>query len=446
MRQQMFNAGYTKDQREIIEGLAQMDSSTGKFFVNVKGVRRDIADLTSEELKYLKGQSKSLEQRAKDAQAFDEQFKIFIMELKAVGLPLLQGINALLNDTIRPAMDRIKDFMKDFSDSTKDTMKKIGGGVLAILALKPILGPIANVVFGVFGLLGRLGRGVVSKIFGGGGRTAAATMTGGAAGAKGGLGAGIGAGFKAIGKGAGVGLAAAGIGGGIKLASEGVASLVESMSKLDEKQMEQLKWILIGMPAAWTGMALLASIGPLQIGFGVATVAAIGFGLALERVGHGVQLATDGIAGLIKTVAESGEGFIKFGDGLGSIIRNVDQANFGTLFKLGTGLAVLSAYSDDIMKIGQGFGAINATLSTSKDDYAEVKEAVEAIATADFSNLSALSNLNQLFSQPLQVEFADKEVSLLANITMEIDGDRFVENLKLEEKIGVLTRRKQQGK
>lgn len=440
MRQQMFDAGYTKDQREAIEGLAQMDASTGKFFVNVKGFRKDIATLGSEELKYLKEQSKSLDKRAKDAQAFDEQFQIFMSELKAVGLPLLQGINHVLKEQIRPLMDKFTDFIKKFGGETKDFQAQMGKAVGYLLLAMPVLGALKNVL----GLMAKAGfTKIASKIAGG---TAAGAM-----GVKGGFKAGAGAGVKAFGKGAGIGLALAGAGVGIKMAAEGITSISESIKGLDEKQMEYLKYILIGLPAAMVGLAGLAAIPVLKEGFVIATLAAMGLGKAMQMVSNGINSITTGLATLIPVAAENKDALLDVALGIGAIQGALLLGGAGSVFSLigaGTlalGMKAITSEADDLAKVGNAFANISTVLKGSREDYAAVRETVDAIAKADFSNLKALSNLNQLFSQPLKVEFAQQDMTMVANITMEIDGDRFVENLRLEERMGFMTRRAQNG-
>jgi hypothetical protein len=105
---------------------------------------------------------------------------------------------------------------------------------------------------------------------------------------------------------------------------------------------------------------------------------------------------------------------------------------------LALGLGAISAEADGLVRVGDAFANIKAVLTGSREDYAEIRNTIDAIAAADFSNLKALTNLNQLFSQPLQVQFAEREIGMVANITLEIDGDKFVENLGIGRKVEIM--------
>jgi len=433
MRSQMFNAGYTKDQREIIEGLSQMDSSTGKFFVNVKGARRDIADLSKTELKYLEGQSDSLKKRAKDAQTFDEQWNIFMKEIKAVGLPLLQGINDLLTNTIRPWMDTFTSWLQGIHGDTKDMGAIIGKYVGYFLLAMPAI----KFVGGLIGKLGRVGMDKLIDKVTGGGKTAGDTMMGG----KGGFGS-------AIGKGAGVGLAGVGIGVGIGQAAEGIAKLAESMKELDSTQIWALPVtvaaITVGMYAMVPAIGALGAAGTAgSIGLIALGVAAAGVGWGIGQAAEGIGTMTTGLATLINAGAESSDSLFKVAGGIAAIQASMIAGGVGSVFgllgqgTLASGLKAITDESEGINEVGDAFGNIAAVLTGSKNDYAAVRETLDAIASADFSNLKTLSNLNQLFSQPLQVQFADKEVGMVINLTAEMDGQKIYEGLNIGKRVAV---------
>ena len=52
---------------------------------------------------------------------------------------------------------------------------------------------------------------------------------------------------------------------------------------------------------------------------------------------------------------------------------------------------------------------------------------VESISKLNTKGGSAFSGLANMLSKPLQVEFANKEVAVVSNITMNIDGHKFHE-------------------
>jgi len=442
MRVQMLNAGYTKDEKEIIEGMAQMDESTGKFFVNVKGFRKDIATLGKTELEYLEGQTKSLKQRGKDAQTFDEQWNIFMKEIKAVGLPLLRGINDLLTNTIRPWMDSFTDWLQGIHGDTKDMGAIIGKYVGMFLLAMPAI----KFVGGIIGKMGSIGVDkLINKMTGGG-----AQVSGPAGGAGGGFGS-------AIGKGAGVGLAGVGIGAGIGLAAEGIAKLAESMKELDSTQIWALPAtvlaISVGMYTLVPAIGALGAAGTAgSIGLLALGAAAVGIGYGFKLAGEGVGTMNEGLASLINASANSSDSLFQVAGGIAAIQGALLVGGAGGLFgmigagTLAMGLKAVTDESEGLVQVGSAFEQINAVLRGSKEDYAEIRETVNAIASADFSNLAALSNLNQLFSQPLQVEFSDKEVGMVLNITAEMDGQKIYEQLNIPKKVAIGQKDLQTGK
>ena len=444
MRQEMFKSGYTKDQREIIEGMAQMDSSTGQFFVNINGARKDINNLTKTELQYLDRQKVSLEDRAKNAQTFDDQWKIFMMELKATGLPLLQGINEVLG-TIRGWMDDLTKFFKDFGGESKDILKTIGKYAGWLMLFMPAVKLISKIGIKGIGAL-------INRIRSGGTKTAADTMMGGAAGGRGpSFGSGAGAGLKSLGKGAGIGVGLAGAGAGIMLAAKGISELAKSLSMLNNEQLETLKGITSTL--AWF-MGAVAGIGVIASVAGAAALPLIAFGGAVTLIGAGIGAAAWGIGEMSKGMGElfaiaNGDYVLKFSLGLSALaLSSTALANpmaIAGITALSGGLYVMSLAGKNVQGLSDSLGATAAHIKGSIDEFREVREIINAIASADLSNLKALSNLNQLFSQPLKVEFGEKEVGLVANITMEIDGDRFVEKLGLEKKLAMMTKRVASG-
>ena len=60
----------------------------------------------------------------------------------------------------------------------------------------------------------------------------------------------------------------------------------------------------------------------------------------------------------------------------------------------------------------------------SKDDWIAVQNAIESISKANFKGGGVLADIAKLMKQPLKVQFADREVAIVSNITMEMDGDK----------------------
>eukprot|EP00825_Cyclidium_porcatum_P041667 TRINITY_DN5517_c0_g1_i3.p1 TRINITY_DN5517_c0_g1~~TRINITY_DN5517_c0_g1_i3.p1 ORF type:complete len:268 (+),score=24.32 TRINITY_DN5517_c0_g1_i3:127-930(+) len=86
----------------------------------------------------------------------------------------------------------------------------------------------------------------------------------------------------------------------------------------------------------------------------------------------------------------------------------------------------VAAFAKPIASVGDSFAKISTVLSGKKEDFIAIQEAVKAISSMTVSKDSALSQLANMFIKPLKVEFADKSVTIATNITLEIDGEKFI--------------------
>lgn len=427
MRQNMVGMGLSSTEKTLIEGMATFNSETGRFSVQVAGAVKDIRNLNKEELKILTRQSESLENRALNAQTFDEAFSNTIAEFKTVLLPMLRGVNSVL-EFVRPIAIGINDWVSKLAETQPGLLKfggmLLAGGALLTRALKPIAG----------GMLRSIG----SRI-GGGTTSSGSKMMG-----KGKMAAGMGKG--ALGIGAGLGAAALGIGAGIGAAASGISLLADSMSKLDETQAEVLKDIVASL--GWfVGGAALAAGGIMVFGGASAaaapgllafSVAALGVGAAVGIAAAGIGLATEGIGSMAGSFAllnmSGGDsiGVQLFGiaAGIGAITASMGLLGMASLPLLSYNLGSIAEKGDDLYKIGTAFENINKVLSTGDGNLERVKSAILSISKADLSNLNQFSQLREILSKPIQVEFKDKEVAMVNNITLDIDG------YKMHQRIG----------
>ena len=67
-----------------------------------------------------------------------------------------------------------------------------------------------------------------------------------------------------------------------------------------------------------------------------------------------------------------------------------------------------------------------AVLSGKKDDFIAIEQAIKSISSMTINKDSAISQMANLFNKPLKVEFSDKTVAIATNITLEIDGEKFL--------------------
>ena len=421
----MAGLGLTGREKELIEGAAFFDATSGKYQVELAGRMQDINSLTKSQAESFAIEQVSLKKRAEEAMTFEKAFQATIEELKSALLPLLNSINKVLGATrefLKPAIEWLK-------EGDRAWLKVAAAFITAGMLWKAVLLPLGQRAAGA-----TVGR-VASAVRGGGGLSGAIPATG-----KGSSGlamqrAGIGAGAAGKGAGAaraGTGAAAAGIGAGIMLAAKGIGELAEKMALLEGTQLWALPVTVLAIAAAFYAMT------PAIIAVGTAgTVSAVGLlalGAAVVGIGFGMNLATkgigamaEGLGSMFESAKGSGKDMLMVGGGIAAIAASL--ALFGNPI---TGLGVL-AFAGVMASVALAALAAGRTASAmekmgvamkgSKDDWIAVQNAVESISNANFKGGGALNELANLLKQPLKVEFADKTLAVVSNITMEMDGD-----------------------
>lgn len=414
MRQQMMGMGYSQKDKEIIEGFGKFNSDTGRYLIQVSGVAKDISSLTKDEIKLLTAKHKDLDARAKDAQTFDEAFQHTLNSLKSTLLPLLDGVNMVLG-YIRPVMDGFSDIVNTFTNKNVGLMAGAGALMGVVLAWKKVITPVATILTkksGINTLVNRAAGGATSS----GG--AASTLAGGKASKA----AGIGKGVAGAGMGAGVGMAAAGIG-----------LLASQMSKLDKTQIWALPATVLALAGAFWAMTpavtalgtagTAGSLGILALG-GSIGIAAAGIGVAAAGIGY----MSKGLGEMI-TAADNSEGSLfKLAGGLLAINGAMAMGGATALFG-GAGLAVLAGtlstiakHSDKLENVGDAFKNISVVMNGDMQQLKELESTIQSLSKLNFDKSSGLSKLGELLKKPLKVEFTDKEVSLVTNLDVNIDG------------------------
>jgi MFS family permease len=443
---QMAGKGLTSKQKEWIAGAMVLNSKTNQLQVSLGGTMKDISTLTSDQASSFIEERKTLQERAEQAMTFDQTFKATIEILKASLLPLLTTINKIMSVTIKPLADLAS--------------KGFGGAVLA----GTILLSAAGIWKGVSWLLGRAADKFVDgakKTFGGGGGKIGGVLTKGVEnegetvaenlGKKGlsgladqrrGIGQGAamaGKGKMFAGAGAGIGAAALGVGAGIGAAAAGISLLATAMAKLTPEQANTLAGIVRSISVV---VAIGAAAAAVIVGLGMAsTVAApeIGlFALGILGIGTGIGIAAAGVSLMVLSLAKltasakgSGKDMMELGGGISAMAAGMALFTVG-----GLGLIAFSATlnriaknSEAIGQVGEAFKEINAVMHGSKEDFLAVESAVNAISNMNTKGGSAFAQLASLLKTPLKVEFADKNVQLANDITLNIDGQKFMQKV-----------------
>ena len=421
MNQDMMSMGLTKREKELIQGAAIFNKDTGKYQVTLAGKLKDISTLTKEQANSFVKETKSLEERAKEAQTFEDAFKATINELKSALMPILRALNGFLV-WIRPAVISItKLFTEGPGAWAKVAALFLGVGMLWKGILQPFMQKIGGATIGK----------LAEKIRG---PVTAPTATGGPPG--GGI-SNPNAGKGLMRGGAGVGAAALGIGAGVGLAAVGISKLADSMSKLTKEQGEILQSIVksllifmgigVGLTvivAAFGATASAASLGLLAFG---AAILMVGAGVAIAALGIGKM--TEGFAKMFEASKGAGADMAQIAGGIAGIVGALGMATLTIPNAIAMGMAIrqIAKHADGLVKVGDAFKQIQAVMSGSKEDYMQVASAIESISKLNTRGGSAFSGLANILSKPLKVEFANKDVAVVSNITMNIDGYKFHE-------------------
>lgn len=436
MRQQMLGTGLSKSEKELVEGIALFDSKTGKYQIELGGVMRDINTLNSNQITAFTKERESLDARAKYAQTFDEAFQSTINEFKSALLPMIRGVNKVL-ETFRPIVIKINDFVNNLSENNKPLLTIAGIFMTGAVMWSKIITPLGSFAKNLFNASTNM---VNPPSVGGGGGNAAQTLA-----------AGKGAGKAAMGKGIGTGAAALGIGAGIGVAALGVAELAKSMKDLDGTQI----WAL---PATVTaigvgGFLMAKGIGAIGVASTATAPGLLALGAVALGIGAGIGVATwgigqmaSGLGDLIDKSKNSGPAMLSVAGGMMGMSAALIGFNAG-LLGLGTFSLLMSSISKNapaLATVGAAFKEINTTLSGNKDDFKEFESTIKSISSSNVGNLKLITELNKLLNKPLKVEFADKNVQLMNNITLSIDGEKLME--KQIKKIAVLQQSLREGK
>lgn len=158
--------------------------------------------------------------------------------------------------------------------------------------------------------------------------------------------------------------------------------------------------------------------------------AAIGIGAGISVAAWGIGEMASGIGDLVDKSKGSSDELFKIAAGVGAIGLALTSFTLGTLglATFGATMATIAMTSSSLAEAGMGVEKIatNITnLTANRSHLKEIKETLEAIANIDLKN-NTFSGLREMFNKPLKVEFADSNVGFKTDITLEIDGERFL--------------------
>jgi len=436
MAQQLQGLGLTDREKELVQGAAVFNAKSGRFQVELAGRMEDISNLTKDQAKAFAKEQVSLEERAKNAQTFDETFKATIQELKASLLPVLNGINKYL----LPAVKWLADLATKGWGGLAATAAILAGAAVAWKTVTFGLGRVADKFLesgklgGAFKSIGFGKSSSIAKEGGGMGKSASKWFTKAGNIKKGAGGLAAGQGLKSLGTGAGIGAAAIGLGAGVGLAAEGISKLADSMSKLTKDQAENLKSIAmtlaITFPAAAVGIGIVAAVAapaaPVLLALGAALLM---IGGAVGIAAAGIGYMGTGLGDMFKNIKGAGDDFIKVASGIGMMSAAFGVSTMSLPAAIGLSFAIgrIAKHADAIKNVGDGFANIKSVMSGSKDDFIAVQNAVESISKANIKGGGMFAELANLLKSPLKVEFENGgKVQLSNDITLNMNGEVFM--------------------
>lgn len=417
MDKQLAGTGLTKREKELLKGAATMDSKTGKFQVMLAGTMKDISQLTSAQANAFQREQTTLEQRAKEAQTFDEVFRNTINALKGALLPLLKQVNTVL-EWVRP----IADWMSNIAGSHLGWLK--AGTILlaGAAAWKTALAGFNN-----------LAQGAGNALTGGIGTRSA----GGARGVGRRVSANAGKGM--LRGGAGVGAAGLGMGAGIGIAAVGLSTLADSMSRLTPEQaktlssiVKSLGWFVVGGALAAAGIMAMGAAGTAgSVGLLALGAAALGIGAGIGVAAWGIGKMSEGIGSLIESSKGAGPAMMDVGKGVAFLSASMLGFTAGSIGLIGFNrtLKAITKNADGLERVGIAFKNINTVLSGNKEDYIAIQQAVESISKINTKGGGMLADLANILRKPLKVEFSDSKVAVVSDITLNIDGQKFMQKV-----------------
>jgi hypothetical protein len=215
--------------------------------------------------------------------------------------------------------------------------------------------------------------------------------------------------------------------------------MADSMSKLTPEQAEILKsivkslgWFVVGGALAAAAIMLVgtastaASLGLLAIGG-----AALGIGAGIGVAAWGIGQMSDGLAKLVESSKGAGYDMFKLGKGvafLSASMLGFTASALGLLTFTAT-MKAISKNADAISRVGNAFSQISTVLTGNKEDYIAIQNAVDSISKINTKGGGMLADLANILKKPLKVEFSDSKVAVVSDITLNIDGQKFMQKV-----------------
>lgn len=425
--QEMFNLNVSPEDKEMISNMAYLNEKTGAMMIKLpSGQIKTLKDLTTGDVKGLRVSDANLKEMAKQRQTFEERFSNTIYEFQLAFLPILKGITRVI-DTVAPIVEKGTAFVdKALGGNMLAGLGAFYGGALLLSAIVPKLIGALNPFKGLVNILPSLMKGRI-----GGGRSAARSVGGSRRGGKM-------RGFAKVGGigGFGVGAAGLGVGGGIGLAATGISQLAEAVENIDVNKIRALNGtmaILGGTITAMVAVGAIAGMNPLlALGMAAVGAAAVGMGYGINLAAKGVAVMADSLERVEpEKINALGTSLLK----LGGATALFAVGGLGGFLALAGVTTVIARNAEKINKVGEAMYNIKEAASADISNFREIQKTIQSIASTEVKGNSVISKMTELLNKPLKVEFSDKEVALVANINLDVDGAKFMKSLNVSSRV-----------
>jgi hypothetical protein len=237
--------------------------------------------------------------------------------------------------------------------------------------------------------------------------------------------------------GIGIGAAAVGVGAGIGVAAMGIGKLAEAIKDVDVEKLKVMNgtiailggtMALILIPAMFAFATAGTAAAPALLAFGAA---ALGIGAGIGAAAWGIGEMAKGLSTLVETSKGAGDSMINVGKGvayLSAAMLGFGVNPIGLIAFAGT-MRSIAKNADAVAKVGDAFKNIGTVLTGSKDDFIAIQNAVESISKVNTKGGGMLADLANILKNPLKVEFSDSKVAVVSDITLNIDGQKFMQKV-----------------
>lgn len=134
-----WGVNFSEDDKALITNMAEFNTGTGQWEINTGDFQGAVKDLKKGDLDRIKAEKKNLEERAKQAQTFDEKWQNIVNTFKATLLPFMEEIDKVLGPALQSFTDwAIKNQVPQKIAEFAKEAGKLAGGLIKWIADNPI--------------------------------------------------------------------------------------------------------------------------------------------------------------------------------------------------------------------------------------------------------------------------------------------------------------------